>query len=342
MKTRGVKALRWWPVLTFVWSLLGLGIFFQVVTQTEMGVSKSVLYTLVMIGISVIVIHLLSDLMLPYFMKRKQMLRFIVLALFTCMFLALLYTYSDRLFNFDDRPFVAKWLNMLLSALLLSGNICGLRFYREHIIIERDHRQLQTAHLEAELKLLRDQINPHFLFNVINSIHVLLRKDVKQASSVLLKFSDMLRHQLYDAGKEQVLLSEEVAYLKNYVNVEMVRWGEDVTVHCEWPDPTEEILLAPFLLSPFVENAFKFVSRDTSDGNFVRLRLSIRGTELVMEIENTFDAELPPTGVERAGGIGLENVKKRLSLLYPDRHQLKIWREDELFRVQLIIQSGAA
>lgn len=334
-----VKNIRWWQIMTVVWTFLAFAIFFQIYTQYAMAFQQALVYVVLVIGVSVIFTHFQSDLLLSRLMKRRQIVLFVLLAFLICLVQALVYAVIDiKLGAGDARPFYQVWVSFIISAVLLSGNICGLRFYRKHAAIEKKHRELQTAHLEAELKLLRDQVNPHFLFNVINSIHVLMKKDMAQANAVLLKFSDMLRHHLYDSTKEYILLREEIAYLQNYVNVEKIRWGNDVQVECEWIDVPEYYQIAPFMLSPFVENAFKYVSHDEQDGNHIRIRMNMKGPDLLFRIENTFDPGIYISKPDLTGGIGLANVKKRLLLIYPDRHELKIETGNNIFSVTLSIQ----
>lgn len=325
--------------MTVVWTFLAFAIFFQIYTQSEMTVMEGVQYVAMVIGVSILATHIQSDILMPRFIKRRQMGLFVLLAFLICLVQAVLYALVDIRYMVEDtRPFYLIWISFIISAVLLSGNICGLRFYREHASIEKKHMELQTAHLEAELKLLRDQVNPHFLFNVINSIHVLMKKDVAQANTVLLKFSDMLRHHLYDSTKEYILLREEINYLQNYVNVEMIRWGNDVKVECEWMDVPEYYQIAPFVLSPFVENAFKYVSHDQQNGNFIRIAVSMEKQTVLFRIENTFDPDIYSSQPNLAGGIGLENVRKRLLLMYPGKHELAISSADNIFSVKLNIQ----
>jgi hypothetical protein len=328
--------LKWRLQMLVVWSLLALGIFFQIWSQSPLSTIQTFKYVVIVVATCIVITHFMTDKLLPVFIQQKRLLQFAAWAFVACMVMAFIFTWIDIIFlPEEERPFFYKWCGMMVSSILIMGNICGLRFYREHASIEKKHRQLQTAHLEAELKLLRDQVNPHFLFNVINSIHVLMHKDVQQASSVLMKFSDMLRHHLYHSTKEYILLKEEIAYLQNYVNVEKVRWGNDVRVECNWIEAPEYFRIAPFILSPFVENAFKHVSRDHPNGNYIKIGITLQETKLHFTVENTCDVPGGITGNNNAGGIGLENVKKRLALLYNDQHQLETARTENVFLVNL-------
>jgi LytS/YehU family sensor histidine kinase len=327
--------------MAVVWTLLALASFFQLRIQTNEPNSIILKYVVSVMGCSIVVTHILSDVLLPWCIKRKRLFLFFGLFLLGCMILAIPFALIDIDFAggmLPGKSFFIKWTSMLISALLITGNICGLRFYREHAVMAEKHQQLQTAHLEAELKLLRDQVNPHFLFNVLNSIHVLMQKDVKQASSVLLKFSDMLRHHLYDSTKEYIPLKAEIGYLQNYVNVEKIRWGNDVRVECHWIDVPEYYHIVPFILSPFVENAFKHASHEQPESNYIKIETILTGNRLLMLVENSFDKENAAPRFRDAGGIGLENVQKRLSLMYPNRHRLDITNNNHVFLVRLSIQ----
>jgi LytS/YehU family sensor histidine kinase len=207
--------------------------------------------------------------------------------------------------------------------LLATGAICGIRFFRDHARMAQENQFLRATHLETELQRLRDQINPHVVFNVLNSIHVLLHKDPQQASVVLLRFADMLRYQLYECAQPTIALAQEVGYLQSFVAVERIRWGTQLQVDCQW-EAAANAQIAPFLLAPFVENAFKHISHHLHQENRIVIRLQVREEHLVLQVENTREPELPSPGAGKAGGIGLRNVQARLQLLYPGQHVLHL------------------
>lgn len=139
------------------------------------------------------------------------------------------------------------------ASFLINGTACGIKFYQEHGKIERDHILLQQAHLENQLKLLQDQINPHVMFNILNHIHILMKSNTELASFLLLKFSDILRYQLYHCNQNLVVLDKEIQYLQDLVEVEKLRWGNELDVKAEWLIENKKALIVPLLLVPFIE-----------------------------------------------------------------------------------------
>lgn len=197
---------------------------------------------------------------------------------------------------------------------------------------------LEREKLEAEVKFLKAQINPHTLFNGINSIYHLIDKDKNKAKEVLVRFSDLLRYQIYDCSDDTILLSNEIQFLDNYFDLEKIRKGADVNIEFDYNiNDTSNLKIAPLLLIPFIENAFKFVSNhDEKDLNFIKCKIIITENELHFYIDNSVE------NIEKEdlknGGIGLQNVKKRLQLIYPDKHKLNISSFNDVFSVMLKIE----
>ncbi|PYF74696.1 sensor histidine kinase [Pedobacter nutrimenti] len=295
--------------------------------------------------------HLLSDVWLPRALARKTMkvfaLQAIGMVLLQAFLMGLIEVLFYRMFTHGtlvDNPLKlssfgtwrARFYSSIPSVLLINGTACGFRFYHEHNRIEKNHARLQQAHLEAQLRILQDQINPHLMFNVLNHIHILMQKNVELASVLLVKFSDILRYQLYECNHEFVLLEREVKYLKDLVAVEKIRWGEELNVDCIWNMDDGKRAIVPLLLVPFVENAFKHVSRLPSEKGFVNLVLKEENSTLFFVVENSSSAQQPRKN--NGHGLGLENVRKRLDILYADRHELVIEKTANLFRIALTLQ----
>ncbi|MDX5480715.1 MAG: histidine kinase, partial [Hymenobacteraceae bacterium] len=327
------------PLLLFIWAVLAAVILLRINITGEMSFWASLLYVAVLVPTHMAGAHILADLVLPYFIRKKRMLQFALLLLLVCtaiaVFLAFVDVWLGELLDFQVRtasgtpmPFIPRIMGLFVGLLLTSSGVCGIRFYAEHNQIEKLHQQLRAEHLEAELKLLRDQINPHFMFNVLNSIHVLMHRDTQKASRVLFQFADMLRYQLYDCSQPSIPLEQEIAYLQNFVNIEKVRWGDELRLHCEWPTLSYSYTIAPFILAPFVENAFKHASRSAEGESYINIQLGLEAGEVRLEVSNSCDAATEAEETPKAGGIGLENVKKRLALLYPDRYTLQLQKED--------------
>jgi LytS/YehU family sensor histidine kinase len=189
---------------------------------------------------------------------------------------------------------------------------------------------------EAELNFLKSQINPHFLFNSLNSVYFLIDKENADARQALHRFSDMLRYQLYEANGEKIPVEKEIGYLKDYVNLQKLRKDENYSVAFNCSPDVKGFSIEPLLLIPFVENAFKHISHSNSRVNFVTLDLNRSNGLFEFRVENSAEKGMRTT--EPHGGIGLNNVKRRLELLYPGRHELIIADNGDKFCIDLKIK----
>ncbi len=204
--------------------------------------------------------------------------------------------------------------------------------------------QLEKKSLENELEMLKSQINPHFIFNTLNTIYFLMeQKDDERAKGALLKFSDTLSHQLYDYNKDLIDLDKEVEYLENYIELQRLRHDEELLdLEFQLPDHAKGYQIAPMLLIPFVENAFKHGSN--SKGYKVSVNLSMKNGQLLFSTKNTINPNKrppSPTG-KQGGGIGLKNVQRRLDITYPKCHQLELKNDGEVFEANLKIDLTTA
>lgn len=197
------------------------------------------------------------------------------------------------------------------------------------------NKERETAHLQSELTFLRSQINPHFIFNVLNSLVSLARKKSDLLEPSLIRLSGLLHYMLY-VPDEKISLQREVDYIEDYIDLQQLRFGGAVRISTELLTDASaaQQLLEPMLLIPFVENAFKHGTEVLNDP-FIRIRLEQKGTSLLFEVENKFHpaAQAP----ERSSGIGLSNVRRRLDLLYPGKYELQLSKRDNIHLAQLKI-----
>jgi two-component system LytT family sensor kinase len=217
----------------------------------------------------------------------------------------------------------------------------SIKLAKNWIQSRRKQQELEKEKLETELKFLKSQMNPHFLFNTINSIFVLIHKNPTMASESLAKFSDLLRYQLYECNEQQIPLGQELDYLENFVELQELREDHtrirlDVALA---PYATGNYLIAPFVLIPFIENAFKHVSRKSDQSNWIKMELRFEKKQLYFCIANSISATHHASAeAVRHGGIGLKNVKRRLDLIYPAKHELIIRQEENQFEVRLHLE----
>jgi LytS/YehU family sensor histidine kinase len=213
----------------------------------------------------------------------------------------------------------------------------SIQIQKKNIELHKKRFETEIKLKEAELKLLKAQIHPHFLFNTLNNLYGLTLEKSDDAPNLVLRLSEILDYILYRCNEKQVLLSEEIYNLKNYIEIEKVRYSEKLKLEMNFPNIVENLRIAPLILLPFVENAFKHgVSKSTGIA-FVKIKLMIDGKNLTFNITNTKNP-MANSNETYSKGIGLINVKKRLDMIYPKNYILTIDGKNEQFSVNLSLQ----
>lgn len=206
------------------------------------------------------------------------------------------------------------------------------RLISDRLRFERMEKEARAERLDAELKFLRSQISPHFLFNMMANMVSLARQKSDLLEPSLIRLSELLRYMLYDSIEEKIEVSKEINHIQNYVALQQLRFGDDVTVVLEIKNDCPECLVEPMLLVPFIENAFKHGIGMVKDP-YIKIKLSIKDHLLEFALNNNYDPG--NSSKDRNSGIGLANVKNRLELLYPGRYKLMIKDEAGVFSVLL-------
>jgi two-component system, LytTR family, sensor kinase len=233
-------------------------------------------------------------------------------------------------FNYLD-VFYNSFINILFWVVLILGGKMISDKIRSGAYIAKIEREKDAN----ELNFLRAQFNPHFLFNSINSIYGHIDKTNKPAREMLLKFSEMLRYQLYECNVEEIEMDRELNYIKNYVSLQKSRMDERIRVVSCFDSVNGNKKIAPLLLIAFIENAFKYVGFNEGKDNFVQLSINQKPGNLHFNIVNSKDGYLHKS--ENSSGLGIGNARRRLELLYPGRHALQIDDQPEYFDVDLIL-----
>lgn len=193
-------------------------------------------------------------------------------------------------------------------------------------------RNIEVAQLKTELKYLRSQLNPHFLFNGLNTVYSYIDTENWEARDMMVQFSDLLRYNLYEADVDLIDLAKEIKQLQNYVALQKARSNDNIQIELNINFENAFVKIAPLIFMPFVENAFKYVTRDDQVENCIMINLRQEGTLINFKCENTYEeVDLQP------GGIGLSNVLRRLELLYRDSYQLDINKSADIYHVHLKI-----
>lgn len=229
------------------------------------------------------------------------------------------------------------WLEIALFIFIYIGVTTLIKGTRSWFVLSKITARLQEAEKEKaqmELRALKSQVNPHFLFNTLNGIYSMTLTHDKRLPETVIQLSDLMRYFLYEATDEKVPLEKELALLDNYISLQKIRLGENLKIKRSITGQVEGQMIAPLLLITFVENAFKHGNKQQVEEDFVTIDITVEGKQLDFTISNNKGVVDDPAG-EMYGGIGLENVKRRLELLYPGRHSLTITSDAISFTVNL-------
>jgi LytS/YehU family sensor histidine kinase len=297
--------------------------------------------TLLKVAVLAASVYFTNYFLIPNFLYKKKYIVFFILFLLMILTGSSLKVYMMSLIL--DQPELLRlsgnlkqrlYENAISDFFLVSAG-AAVKLVFDYLQMQQRFLQLAKEKAEAELGFLKSQINPHFLFNSLNAVYFLIDKENKDARQALHKFSEMLRYQLYEANGDKIPLEKEIGYLKDYVDLQQLRLSEQSRVHFECLGNTSGFQIEPLLLIPFAENAFKHISHNADGSDFVNMKLERLNGGFVFTAENSKEPVNSKTG--QPGGIGLVNVKRRLELLYPGKHDLLIRDSGNTFFVQLKI-----
>jgi len=207
-------------------------------------------------------------------------------------------------------------------------------FLRRNMIIQRENDEKEKLQKEMELNYLKAQVNPHFLFNSLNSIYSLSRKQSLETPDLVMQLSELMRYQLESSKKETVLLKEELKFLENYLLLEEKRLSKRCTIEFLIDGDVSDLRISPMLLIPFVENAVKYGAQSTNEQSTIDISATIKNSTLHFCVDNSKPHKV--SSLKRTG-LGLENVRRRLNLLYPNSHVLEIDDKEEKYHINLSI-----
>ena len=286
--------------------------------------------------------------LIPRYLLTKKYLLFALYSIYTLIistYLILMTIFASLIFlsnlNIDQMPPMSKhYVFILILVYLIVLIVSFVHLLHHNFQTESQNKELLNKILETQLQIkdqelqyLKKQIHPHFLFNTLNTIYGFALKQSKATPDIILKLSNLLDYILYQVNKPIVPLKEEVLHIEEYIELEKIRFQDTLKVSFSAVNILEEKKIAPMLLIPFVENAFKH--GNLKDGYLkIAVDINLINDELHFSIKNTVKQDLK---IDKNTGIGLENIKKRLHLIYPDRHELNIETKGEWFVVSLII-----
>ncbi|HEX8314666.1 MAG TPA: sensor histidine kinase [Flavisolibacter sp.] len=319
----------------FLFWLMTGGVWFYLRYQDYESLLQAMMVTAIKVADLALVIYLVNLLLVPLFLYRKKYVHFSIAfvgLVATSSFIKLMIVrevlngplattnLKEAIYN----NFVTQFFLVLASIALKSAF--------DYIRLQKRLADVAKEKAEAELNFLKAQINPHFLFNSLNSVYFLIDKNNVQAREALHKFSEMLRYQLYECGDKRIPIEKEIDFLKDYVDLQQLRVNENTSIEFTCDKEIGRFSIEPLLLIPFVENSFKHLSHFSHKQNEVQIKLARQNGSVQFSVYNTTE---PKTDVSKSGGIGLANVQKRLELLYPGKHVLEVTNKEGWFGIQL-------
>lgn len=326
-----------WHIL--FWAIMYLDEFLSIFGITE-GYESAIRWVVIgSLCLDMLLVYFNFYVLIPQFLQKNKFWFYAILTIVSVIVVNLLNIYTDPFFEemLEDYTIKDHISNFILATFLptltLLGTAIAVKLFKMLLQKELQLQQVENEKLQTELTFLKDQVNPHFLFNALNNIYVQSRKRPKEASESILLLSDLLRYQLYDCAKEKVYLTNEIDYLKNYLELDKMRKSK-AEINFKIHGSASSKMVQPFLFSPFIENAVKH-GMSLENESTISILFDITDTQIHFQIENS----KPNTPVQhKAGGIGLGNVKRRLNLLYPDKHSLTIKEESNFYRVDLKLE----
>lgn len=246
--------------------------------------------------------------------------------------------FSIPYYDTVNTTFLLSLLAGLRGAITVGGIAAAIKIMKYWYMKEQLNLQLQKENLASQLQLLKAQIHPHFLFNTLNNIYSFTQNTSPVAASMITGLSDLLRFVLYEGAQPLVPLEKELKMVQDYISLEKIRYGNKLELHIDLPAKTNGLYIAPLLLLPLVENCFKHGTSNVLEQPWVNLQVVVREKQLQVKLINGKVNE--SAAKETKQGIGINNVQKRLSLLYPGKHELTITNEEEVFIVNLKVELG--
>ena len=323
------------------WVIAGLGLFYL---ERPLQNSREVIGVLSTLGFYAGIVYFNLNYLFPNYLNEKQVGLYVMFFILAAMIatplrsLVLYWVYDRSVLGTSELLNVQA--SIFLSHLAVGTGSTMLKIAADWTRSSRERQKLEAQNLQSELRFLRSQVNPHFLFNTLNSLYALTLKKSDSAPATVLKLSNMMRYMLYESNARLVPLQKEVDYVRNYLDLEQLRHGEHADIRFDVDGDIIEQQIAPMLFITFVENAFKHGFARVLEGAFVHIILLIEGDEVRFHIENAKPSLRPDD--DEPGGIGLINVQRRLDLLYDQRYELHSLETEDTYSVDLYLNLKAA
>ncbi len=320
----------WWHILFWI-----VWYFFYIITYSY-GTPEKVqfLQNLYLLPVRMAATYLLLYWILPKFLLRRKYFLFTVITaghavLFGLSIWFVLYLATDMHYR-ETLPFIRS----IVLNYQIPATAAAIYMFKRWYLIQQYSLNLEKEKLEAELKFLKSQIHPHFLFNTLNNLYALTLKKSDLAPDMVIQLSNLLEYMLYTGKESEVKLADELNQIRGYIDLEKLRFGKRLKISLDIDDNFDDLLIAPLILLPFVENSFKHGPVNDHKSPFISLKAETTSNHLHFTISNSYN-NAEGKFEKYTERIGLKNVRRRLELIYPQKHQLVITQEHDNFQVDL-------
>lgn len=341
--------------------LIWTSLFVLLITHASMHLEplESIAKVGFILGLQAVVYYFHSEVVMPKLFEPKKYFLFALAVVGIVIFSSLIMHSAERfilpdeikqmhfIIEHSESSEIGKKMLMRGKMMMHGASIFGILFISTVVSLatnrnkqEQESMKLENKVLEAESKFLKSQINPHFLFNALNNIYSLAHMKSDKAPDAIMKLSEMLRYVLYESDVDFVPLIKEITYLKGFIDLHLLKDNSISNVKYSFPDDITGAVVAPLIMLPFVENAFKHSGYEDTRNGWISIELFLKKRELRLLVANSIVKKNGQK--DRLGGVGLENVKNRLAILYKNRHNLKIEEKEDSYSIELTIDLNEA
>lgn len=327
-------------LICFFWVFISMILTFQLLAVDGYDIWQAITYSFIIIGTFSVYVFVLSKYIVKKYIQTKRFIYLIPWVLLLSIIASLLLTsedyiiesFFDKNWEIHKKTMLPQFFGMWMATILISGIAYAFELYHHHIETLKSTQVLKDTLNELEVKSIRQQLSPHFTFNILNNLQFLIQKDKEEALNLLAQYCKILRYYVYESQNKVIRLNDEILFLKTYFELERDRLKDDVDLDMNFSIEPNDLKIAPFILSTFVENAFKHLSYSNK---WIFIRVLSQQNKLFMKIQNSYDVKKDKS--TQHAGIGIEQAKKRLQLIYPDKYSLMQETKDGVFSVELNI-----
>ena len=338
MNTWWIRHLLFW-IFVINYNALGIGMTSAAFTAENLKVSYII--QLKYLPGFLLVAYPILYFLVPRFLEKRKFFFFAIGFLLLIFFVGGTYAnFMNLIVNKGSQSYsgfnLTIWGQNMLPFIHIAGMVVAIKFIKKAYL--QESRALQASHQKsiAELELLKAQIHPHFLFNTLNNLFAHTLRNSEDAPQIVVKLSELLRFMIYESREEYIPLSDEIQLLKNYIDLEKLRYGKDLECSFTITGDPDNKYIRPLLLIPLLENSFKHGMSQQLNEKWITLEMHIYDDSILINLSNSKNPPSIISGIKKkASGIGLGNVKRRLQLLYPSKYSLDISSEVNVFRVAL-------